>query len=100
MVGNIEKMTNIDSMTIQTRIMEVDSGISIWYGQSTVDSNRKLHNELKSDYWLEKRRPDRVPTKAMTHKLARCIVDGVMNAETVPEVQYNDSILPSMPWNW
>lgn len=100
MVGNINPMNGLDNLSVETRIMEAESGISIWYGQSTIDSPRDLHNELKSDIWLEKRRPDRLPIKTMTNKLARCIADGVINAETVPEEQYNGSILPSSPWAW
>ncbi|MEZ4753593.1 MAG: hypothetical protein R3A13_04685 [Bdellovibrionota bacterium] len=97
MVGYVEQMQSLDSMTVHTRIMEADSGISIWYGQSTVNSSRRSNNELKSDFYIEKWTPNDISTKDITHKLARCVVEGVMESEPVPEVQYNDSILPSIP---
>lgn len=77
LVGYLEPMRSVDQMLAYSKIIEVESGITIWSGRSTVYTRRYEMDQVGNFIGLEEERPDRVYIGAMTHDMAKCIVKGI-----------------------
>lgn len=84
LVGNIEPLNSLESLTARSKLIEVESGVTVWYGTTTANTIRDDMNSLASRIWLDTRRPDLVHSDPLTHKLARCIVEAMAATEPVP----------------
>lgn len=84
LIGHIEPMRSIDSISAYSRVIEAESGTSIWYGKTSVSTARKDLEEMKASLGLTDRRPDLLYTNEMVDKLAHCIVREVLKDRTVP----------------
>jgi hypothetical protein len=78
LVGYLEKITRLDEWTVHTKIIDVDSGTTLWYGTSRVTNNRADLLEVSSTMGLTDRRPDMLDTKQMTDRAAICIAHDIM----------------------
>ena len=78
LVGYLEKITRLDEWTVHTKIIDVDSGTTLWYGTSRVTNNRGDLLEVSSTMGLTDRRPDMLDTKQMTDRAAICIAHDIM----------------------
>ena len=72
-VGYLEPLSRLDSWTIHTKIIEVASGTTLWYGTSTVYTTRHDMFEVSSTLGLTDRRPDLLYSNILTEEIAQCI---------------------------
>lgn len=77
LVGYLENFKSLDTMVAHTKIIEVESGMTVWYGKTTAHSRRPDFNQIESRLWLEDKRPDLIYSGPLVDDLARCIVNGV-----------------------
>lgn len=80
MVGNIQPQRTIDSFTARTKVIEVESGMTVFYGESTVATNRPGWEEARASIWLDQVTPSQLYIPEMLHELSRCIVRSVKRA--------------------
>lgn len=80
MVGNIQPQRSMDSFTAQTKVIEVESGTTVFYGESTVATNRPGWEEARTAIWLDQVTPNQLYIPDMLHELSRCIVRSVKSA--------------------
>jgi len=73
-VGYVEPMQRLDTWTVHTKIIEVDSGTTIWYGTSTAYTMRHDMYEVSSTVGLTDRRPDILYSDILLNTVADCIV--------------------------
>lgn len=73
LVGNIEPITRVDEYVVHSKIIEVESGITLWYGTSRVVSNRADMLAVSSSFGLTDERPDLIPTDPLVNQAAECI---------------------------
>ncbi len=78
LVGSVEPLTSLTSMTAYSKLMDTESGVTIWFGKSTVDTHRRRMQNSAAYIGLENRRPDKIFTSSMTEELARCVAKAVM----------------------
>lgn len=73
LIGYVEPMRNLDSLSVFTKLIEVESGITLWYGKTSVESRTQDANRLVAGLWLGDRRPDELPINTLIDRAARCI---------------------------
>lgn len=73
LVGAIEPITRVDEYVVHTKIIDVESGITLWYGTSRVVSNRADMLAVSSSLGLTDERPDLIPTNPLLQQAAECI---------------------------
>jgi hypothetical protein len=78
LIGYLDRISKLDEWTIHTKIIDVDSGTTLWYGTSRVATNRHDLLEVSSTMGLTDRRPDMLYTSPMVDEAARCIARDIM----------------------
>ena len=93
MVGYIEPLTSAHAIKSYTRVIETESGITIWSGETEAKTKQgQLHN-IKSTLWLEDKVPSKVYYQDMVDKLAVCVEHDI----TVdPPVEDDESVMARM----
>lgn len=84
LVGYINQIGSLTKLSAQTKLMEVETGITIWNGVSTVTTDRPGHEKMMAKWWYSTRRPDKLYMGDLRAKLAGCIRDSILEDETVP----------------
>jgi len=78
LVGLVESGDRLDTLTVDTKLIEVDSGITLWYGRTSAVTSRKDMEEVAATLGLIERRPDLMYYDPLIEKASRCIVEEVM----------------------
>lgn len=73
MVGYVEPLHRLDTWIIHTKVIEVEAGVTLWYGTSTVYTQRPDMLEVSSSIGLTDRRPDLLYTTPLLEESAQCI---------------------------
>lgn len=81
MVGYLENTSSLDTMAAYTKLIEVESGITVWYGKTVASTSRPLLQTIESRMWLDNTRPDLLYTEPLIEELAHCIVEGIAHEE-------------------
>jgi hypothetical protein len=84
LIGYLEPQSRLDTWTIHTKLIEVDSGITLWYGTSQVSTMRKDMLEVSSTLGLTNRRPDLLYTDALLGEAAACIARDMLKDPNAP----------------
>ena len=85
MTGYVEPLHTLDSMTVYTRIIEVESGLTLWYGRTVVVSMRPEVHTTAEILGMERRDPSRVYFYPMIGEVAQCVANAILKDEVVPE---------------
>lgn len=83
-VGYLEPITRLDTWIVHTKIIEVDSGTTIWYGSSKVYTNRSDMLETSSFVGLTDRRPDIYWNDKLLSTVSECIARDMLNDPEEP----------------
>ena len=82
LVGVLEPTNSIDKMTVYTKVIEVESGITIWYAQTSAQSFENKRNRVASNLHITRREPDQMRyIQTLTNTLANCVVFSILNDE-------------------
>ena len=73
MVGYLEPLSRIDTWIIHTKVIDVDAGVTLWFGTTTAWTQRADMLEVSSTFGLTDRRPDLLHTTPLIDEAARCI---------------------------
>ena len=82
LVGYIDWPDRLDKWTIHTKLIDVASGTTVWYGSSTVTTSRPDMLEVSSTLGLTDRRPDNYHMQPIRDAAAACIVRDMTTAYT------------------
>ncbi len=72
-IGYLEPIERLDTWTVHTKVIEVASGTTLWYGTSRVYTMRPDMLEVSSTIGMTDRRPDLLNTPALAEEAATCI---------------------------
>lgn len=72
LVGYLDPMERADTYRLHTKLVEVESGTTLWYGTTTAVTNRHDMWEVSSFVGLTDRRPDLLYTGELVDSVARC----------------------------
>jgi hypothetical protein len=79
-VGYVPSTTDLEHLSAFTKVIEVESGITLHYGKSTLSGNDP--GFMRDGFWpFDTRRPDKIQLRSMTDGLPRCIVMGILDEE-------------------
>lgn len=84
LVGLVDTMRSIDTMTAHAKLIEVESGITLWYATNTASSKRSNLDSIADSLWINEREPNRLYTDRIIDKLADCVVDSLVSEKPVP----------------
>lgn len=82
-VGNVDPITSLDSLSATTKLIETESGTTLWFGQTTARSEARPINKSLSEWYLDERIPSTFDLAGLRENLARCIVREVIR-ENIP----------------
>lgn len=78
LLGYMERLVRLDRWVIHTKIIDVDSGTTLWYGTSTVVTNQPDLYEVSGTFGLTSQRPDILHIEPMTNAATACIARDIM----------------------
>ena len=93
MVGYLEPINSANTFKSYTRVIDTESGITIWSGETEAKTKKNQLHNLKSTFWLEDKVPSTVYYRDMIDKLAVCIEHDVT---TDPPVEDDESVMARM----
>jgi hypothetical protein len=73
LVGNVEPITRVDEYIVHSKVLDVESGITLWYGTSRVVTDRPDLLAVSSSLGLTDERPDFVHTDPLIKKAGECV---------------------------
>jgi len=79
LVGFLELQSRIDTFVVHSKVIEVASGITLWYGTTRTTTIRPDMLEVSSTFGLTDRRPDQLSIRPLTEKAGKCIVYDMLN---------------------
>lgn len=82
MVGQMEPQNRTDTWTVHTKMIEVESGITLWYGTTTAYTTRHDQWEIAATFGLIDRRPDILYSTEGMELVASCIAHDMMNDDS------------------
>jgi hypothetical protein len=84
LVGVIENLKGLDSLTAHSKLIEVENGISLWNGRVQVDSNRDRLAHHRDFIGAERARPSDIFTEEILEELAACTAREILDPNAVP----------------
>ncbi len=87
MVGYVEPARSLDRLVVQSKLIEAESGITIWYGTVETWSRRKELNQWSDRFWLDQQRPDLNTSliDELAEKSSKCTVSALLDDQVVPQ---------------
>lgn len=77
-IGSMDPITTFDSMSASTKLIETESGMTLWSGQTTANSQARSMDKSLDGWWGSKRTPAKIDAAQIQEDLARCIVREVI----------------------
>jgi len=74
LVGYIEPMKSLDSLMLHTKLIEVESGVTVWYGSTETWSRRPEFASIADEIFVRNEKPSDTHIAALLEKAARCTV--------------------------
>lgn len=80
LVGALEVAHDASRLSAVAKVIEVESGITLWYGQTSARSYKDVTNRITSDLLLTKRQPNQMDyMHDMVNKLSACLAEAIMS---------------------
>ena len=73
-IGYLERSKSLDTLSAYSKVIEVESGITLFYGRSEVHSNRQASQDARARLGFDSYRSDKVFDQEMIDSLSRCMV--------------------------
>lgn len=84
MVGYLENLTSLDKMSAYVKIIEIETGITLWYGKTTVATYRPELQRAGAWLGIRDERPDQFYIPETVEGLAACIARDVTEQDAEP----------------
>lgn len=84
MVGYVEKMNSLDTMSAYAKIIDVDAGVTLWYAHIVSSTHRPEVREVGATLGFTNRRPDLISFPPLQTKLAKCTVEEAFSEKMPP----------------
>ncbi len=77
LVGYVEPLKGMDSLVVHTKIIEVESGLTVSFIRSTTTTNRKLVDRGLDIVSIKDFKPSMLYSNELVDKAAQCVVHGI-----------------------
>ncbi len=78
MVGSLERISDASTLTAAAKVIEVESGITLYYGKTSVTSYKDSDRNFWAHIGADTRRPDKIFDSQLIEDLSRCVVESVI----------------------
>ena len=85
LVGLVEPLAALNQMRAYGKLIDVENGVTVWYGETSASTNRNEFNQIGSRLGIEDRRPDQLYNGPLSDKLAECFAHNLLADRVVPE---------------
>lgn len=84
-VGYLDDLKSLEKLSLHSKIIEVDSGITVWYGQTAAALEKKSWGEATLEYLgFTESEPTYLSIRHLVDGLSRCTVRELIEEEPVP----------------
>ena len=84
LVGYLDDIHDLGEMAVFGKLIEVESGITVWYGKSAVETLDPDFQHQGPWWWADKRRPDKLQRVGLTQDLAACFTRNLLSEQPIP----------------
>lgn len=84
LVGSFKNLTSLDDLSARVKIIEVETGITIWNGLFQASTARNRHERMSAGWGLTERKPSNIYSDLLIDELASCIHTGITGDEVLP----------------
>jgi hypothetical protein len=77
LVGYLESIRSADSLAVYTKLIESESGMTIWYGRTEISTIEPDEQRLRSFFRVEDRRPSALYLAPMVDRLSQCLAQAI-----------------------
>lgn len=84
LVGYVEPIRQLGQMEAHAKLIEVESGVTVWYGRSSFTESYSDFQRAGHSWWFGKRRPDKIMGTRIAEDLAVCIARNLLSEEPTP----------------
>lgn len=81
LVGYIDSPRSLTDITAHSKLIEVEAGMTVWYGTTTASSREKRLNRAYDNYIGDGEIPSNTYINELIEQLPRCIAQGITKAE-------------------
>ena len=85
MVGHFESMRDRDSMAVFSKILETDSGITLWYAKTEASTGARRVDRALDFAWVIDRKPADMYVAELVNQLSRCMVRDSVSERMIAE---------------
>lgn len=85
LVSIIEAQKSLDEVSVLTKLIETSSGVTVYYGKTSVTTNRKAYEDQAAPLGFATREPAQIYQNQIFDKAAKCIVEDIMADKTTPK---------------
>jgi hypothetical protein len=78
MVGYLADIVNDRDLVLQTKIIDANTGVTLWFGETTATSDSRMLGREMSKYGVSKYQPDQFYFTERADELASCTVARVV----------------------
>lgn len=84
LIGYLDGIQTLTTLSAFTKVIDVESGVTLWYGKSSASTAQPAMQRLGSHLWLREERPDQLYLPDLTESLASCIVRDITDKDAEP----------------
>lgn len=84
LVGYLDDIRKLDRFTAYAKLIEVESGITIWYGKSTLEAQDPEFQRGEPWWLFGTRRPDNLLLNELPGGLVQCLLDNLLSDKPAP----------------
>lgn len=81
LVGSLNELRQIDTMAADTKIIEAESGLTLWYGRTSVQTSKQNLERNRNWYTLSESDPNNLYLNELVTTLAQCIAASALGAD-------------------
>ncbi len=87
LVGYLDRQRGIDELHAYAKLIDVNLGVTVWYGESTV-GEVKYQTKHGDPWWFfGSRRLDKLPIHELREKLVSCLAENVFDDEGIGDFE-------------
>lgn len=79
LTGIVDPIKSSGRLQASSKVIDTASGVTVWFGQSSVTATKDFMHTLALESGLEGRAPSDTGFNSMVEELSRCVVKGVLD---------------------
>jgi hypothetical protein len=81
LVGLVEQQKALDTLVVYSKVIDVESGVTVWYGKTRAVTNRREFDDWTWHFGMTSKDPSALYFDTLIDKTSQCIVKAVLNQD-------------------